>query len=460
MLGAEHQWPSSCLALGEHFGGSTPLKLFSRATTFGGAALAVFILGLIHASLEDYGVTSTFRFPWLLAFMAGVVVAAYSLGLPDVGRFWPGVWRGGIAVVGGALLISVSQLVLGSSLLPRFVLFGSFLAVPATTGVGAALTGQSRRRQQKRDRVLAIVSPDDATTLGVDLGGRMERHASLVGVLSLESILDSQSPFVIAEHVADTGATILVLGTRAILDEHVIEQTAKLHTTGTRVRTLLGFYEEWIGKLPLAELERSALLFDIGDVHASAYRRTSRAMDVVFGLLGAVALVVLLPAFLIGNLIGNRGPLLYRQPRVGKNGTEFNILKLRSMTPNDGPTEWTADGDSRVTSFGRILRLSHLDELPQVVNILRGELSVVGPRPEQPHYVEQLTETIPFYQLRHLVQPGLTGWAQVNYRYGNSDFDSLEKVQFEFYYLRHQGLWIDLKIIARTLQSVIGLKGR
>ena len=122
-------------------------------------------------------------------------------------------------------------------------------------------------------------------------------------------------------------------------------------------------------------------------------------------------------------------------------------------------TEWTGTHDARVTPVGRFLRATHLDELPQAVNILRGDLSLVGPRPEQPHYVEELEAKLPYYQLRHLVQPGLTGWAQVNQGYARSDADALEKLQYEFYYLRRQAFAVDLRIIARTLRAVVPLGG-
>jgi len=145
---------------------------------------------------------------------------------------------------------------------------------------------------------------------------------------------------------------------------------------------------------------------------------------------------------------------------VGKNGDVFEILKFRTMRPGPASTEWTATDDPRITPFGAWLRRSHLDELPQVVNILRGHLSVVGPRPEQPQYVETLETKLVFYRLRHLVRPGLTGWAQVKYNYGSTDGDALEKLQYEFYYLRHQGLGLDLRIIGRTLRSVVGRGGR
>jgi lipopolysaccharide/colanic/teichoic acid biosynthesis glycosyltransferase len=147
---------------------------------------------------------------------------------------------------------------------------------------------------------------------------------------------------------------------------------------------------------------------------------------------------------------------------VGKGGREFEILKFRTMraAPEGAASTWTSEDDPRITPFGSWLRRSHVDELPQVVNILRGHLSVVGPRPEQPQYVEELEAKIPFYRLRHLVRPGLTGWAQVKYPYGASEGDALEKLQYEFFYLRHQSLVLDLRITGRTVRSVLGRGGR
>jgi lipopolysaccharide/colanic/teichoic acid biosynthesis glycosyltransferase len=135
------------------------------------------------------------------------------------------------------------------------------------------------------------------------------------------------------------------------------------------------------------------------------------------------------------------------------------MYKFRTMRPSLGE-RWTAEDDDRVTSFGRLLRVTHLDELPQVVNVLKGELAIVGPRPEQPQYVDELREKLPFYDVRHLIRPGLTGWAQVRYPYGSCDADALEKLQYEFFYLRNQSLKLDGSIIARTLRAVVGRRGR
>jgi lipopolysaccharide/colanic/teichoic acid biosynthesis glycosyltransferase len=242
----------------------------------------------------------------------------------------------------------------------------------------------------------------------------------------------------------------------------IVHQAAQLHEQGIRVRTLSLFYEQWLGKLPVSELDRASLFFDISEVHRTQYGRASRVLDLALATLGLLVLAPTIVIVLVANLFGNRGPLFYRQPRVGKQGSTFQILKFRTMRPDDGRlhNEWTTEDDPRITSFGHALRRSHLDELPQVLNILRGELSVVGPRPEQPGYVTELVEKLPFYELRHLVRPGLTGWAQVKYGYAGNEADALEKLQYEFYYLRHQSLRLDLRIIARTSRSVLGRRGR
>jgi lipopolysaccharide/colanic/teichoic acid biosynthesis glycosyltransferase len=254
---------------------------------------------------------------------------------------------------------------------------------------------------------------------------------------------------------------VLVLDRAAQDDPSVVAQAAALHGEGVRVRTLSLFYDEWLGKLPISELERVSLMFDIGEVHRALFGRTKRLIDVLLSVPGTLLMLLAVPFVLIGNLAGNRGPLLYRQERVGRRGEVFTILKFRTMVPSDEASgSWTAEDDPRITRFGRVLRRTHVDELPQMANILRGDLSFVGPRPEQPRYVEQLDEHIPFYGLRHLVRPGLTGWAQVKYGYAGDESDAMEKLQYDFYYLRHQGLSLDLRIVGRTVRSVLGLEGR
>ena len=231
-----------------------------------------------------------------------------------------------------------------------------------------------------------------------------------------------------------------------------------------RIRTLQGFYGEWLGKLPIAELERASMLFDIGEIHGRRYSRVKRLGDVAFGALGCLALAVLVPIVVMGNLVANRGSLFFRQPRVGRDGRVFTMWKFRTMRPEResiaAGRRWTGSADARITRFGQVMRRLHVDEVPQAMNILVGDLSLVGPRPEQPHYVAELTDKIPFYDYRHLVRPGLTGWAQVKFGYAADEHDALEKLQYDFFYLQRQTLGIDIRILARTARDVVRGGGR
>jgi lipopolysaccharide/colanic/teichoic acid biosynthesis glycosyltransferase len=265
----------------------------------------------------------------------------------------------------------------------------------------------------------------------------------------------------LVDGAVSSGASLVVLSREALNDDAIVEQVADLHEHGMRVRTLSLFYDEWLGKLPLSELERVALMFDIGELHRARYGRFKRALDLAVALAALPVFLLSIPLVLLLNLGGNRGPLFYRQGRVGRNNEEFMIWKFRTMRPDaSAPSHWTVADDPRITPVGGLLRRTHIDELPQAINLLKGELSTVGPRPEQQVYVEQLTEKIRFYRLRHLVRPGITGWAQVKYDYGSSDIDAMEKLQYEFWYLRHQGLTLDLRILGRTIRSVVGGGGR
>jgi lipopolysaccharide/colanic/teichoic acid biosynthesis glycosyltransferase len=438
------------------------VRRVGRALLLVGTVAVVVGLSKAHAVAHHYDYTASFRFGWSLAFAALLVVTAYAVGLPDMTRSRRSVAIATLAsTTSSAVGISLLQLVTGAALLPRFVVFGSPAVLLPFYALCAALSADGRARDAQRDRLVLVASDQEAFELADALDHDPERPAQLAVVLSPEAAAttDPRSrPLV--EAVRASNATTVVLDRAAQSDDSIVAQAAALHETGVRVRTLSLCYDQWLGKLPLSELERVSLMFDIGEVHRARYGRLKRIVDIGAGLAGTLALVLVTPCVLAGNRFGNRGRLLYRQPRVGKNGRTFQIWKFRTMAADGRVTEWTSDDDPRVTPFGRWLRRTHLDELPQAVNILRGDLSIVGPRPEQPHYVEELREKIPFYNLRHLVRPGLTGWAQVKYPYGASEADALEKLQYEFYYLRHQGLGLDARIIGRTLRSVIGRGGR
>jgi lipopolysaccharide/colanic/teichoic acid biosynthesis glycosyltransferase len=438
------------------------VRRIARPLFFAGIVAVVFGLAKAHAVRHGYDFTESFRFVWSIAYIGLLVACAYGAGLPELGRNRRSVVLATIASTGAAAAgMSLLQLVVGSALLPRFVVFSAPLVLVPFALLCAGMARDGRARDGRRDRIVVVSSVTEALELGDELEAAPERPAVVAAVLDPHSAATAGSgerPLVTA--VREAGATAIVLDRAAQSDDSIVAQAAELHESGVRVRTLSLFYEQWLGKLPVSELERVSLMFDIGEVHRSRYGRMKRILDTFVGATGLVVLAVVIPIVLIGNRLANRGPLFYRQPRVGKNGAVFEILKFRSMSPGVAGSDWTKTDDPRITPFGAWLRRSHLDELPQVINILRGHLSVVGPRPEQPHYVETLEAKLPFYRLRHLVRPGLTGWAQVKYPYGATEGDALEKLQYEFYYLRHQGFSLDVRIIARTVRSVLGRKGR
>jgi len=188
-----------------------------------------------------------------------------------------------------------------------------------------------------------------------------------------------------------------------------------------------------------------------------------RAFDIVFSIIGLSFWALILPFIYVGNLIGNRGPLFYTQERVGKNGESFNIIKMRSMVVNaeaSGTAKWAQKNDVRITPFGMFLRRSRLDEIPQFINVLKGDMSVIGPRPERPYFVNELSKSIPFYETRHIIKPGLTGWAQVSTRYGGSVDDSLIKLQYDLFYIKHRSFFLDMNIVVKTLSAVLYYRGQ
>jgi exopolysaccharide biosynthesis polyprenyl glycosylphosphotransferase len=434
---------------------------------FAGTFGCVAALSKLHAVTHAYSWSGSSRFAWSIAYVLLLLLAAYGFGLPEQPRTRRGAaWSAVGATFTAALAVSLAQLVVGDALLPRFVVLGSAVVLVPWFMLCAALAGDGRARADARDRVVAVAEPDEVADLDRELQRAPERNGTVVASLTVGAATSTSVPPTrpLLAAARDAKATVVVLNRVAQAEDDVVEQAAILHEEGVRVRTMSLFYEQWLGKLPIADLERVSLLFDIGEVHAPGYARVKRLLDVALALCGCVALVVVFPVVAVGDLVANRGRLLFRQRRVGRHGAEFEMLKFRTMRVPDpgeqGRAGWAPDDDARITRFGRVLRRTHLDELPQVLNVLRGELSVVGPRPEQPQLVAQLEGKIPYYRIRHLVRPGLTGWAQVKYPYAASEAETLQKLQYEVYYLRRQSLGLDARIVARTVRTVVGRQGR
>lgn len=240
-----------------------------------------------------------------------------------------------------------------------------------------------------------------------------------------------------------------------------VEELLRAKMAGVRVEEATTMYERVTGKILIDDLRPSWLIFSDGFHVSRVARLMKRAIDLALSI---AMIVVAVPVMLLTAAavwLEDGGPVLYRQERVGENGQTFVLSKFRSMRKDaeTGTPVWAKDDDDRVTRIGRFIRKTRLDELPQLWNVIRGDMSFVGPRPERPYFVEELTRAIPFYQQRLAVKPGLTGWAQVKYRYGSSLEDAMEKLRYDLYYIKHLSVVFDLTIVFDTVKVVLFRKG-
>lgn len=231
---------------------------------------------------------------------------------------------------------------------------------------------------------------------------------------------------------------------------------------GVQFDHLASVYEEYTGKIAIENLRPSWFVFSDGFHKSAAREAAKRVVDI---LLSSIGLVLALPLMIVAAVAVRRsspGPILYSQRRVGKDGVVFTIHKFRSMRADaevGTGAVWSRAGDPRVTRVGRFLRRTRLDELPQLWNVLRGDMSFVGPRPERPEFVDGLTRDIPFYTQRHVVRPGVTGWAQIRHAYGSTVDDALQKLQFDLFYIKQMSLAFDLFIVIETVKTVLVRRG-
>ena len=241
-------------------------------------------------------------------------------------------------------------------------------------------------------------------------------------------------------------------------------QLLRLLEKGIVIRKYNQVYENSTYRLPIHFEDRELYKFFpfSRSNQNKLYVYYSRFFDIVFSLVGLIGFFILAPFLWIINLFVNKGSFFYTQERVGKNGVPFTIYKMRTMVQNaeENGAVFATTNDSRITPFGKFLRKTRLDELPQFINVLKGEMAIIGPRPERPVFVEQIATSIPLYQTRHVIKPGLTGWAQVNYPYGSNLEDSLMKLRYDLYYIKHRSLFLDINIVVKTMSTVLFFRGQ
>nr|WP_294502639.1 sugar transferase [uncultured Rhodopila sp.] len=242
------------------------------------------------------------------------------------------------------------------------------------------------------------------------------------------------------------------------MDERTAAAMLDCKLRGLPVHSVAAFHDRYLGRVDLASLTAAGLLAGEGFARGPASAAIKRCFDIVIAICILLFTLPLMSAAALAIKLDSPGPVFYRQKRIGRFGATFTMLKFRSMTADAeacGKPRWAQRKDPRITPVGRFIRASRIDELPQLTNIIRGEMSLVGPRPERPHFVTQLSEAIPFYHQRSYVKPGLTGWAQVNYPYGASVEDAREKLAYDLYYVKHRSVWLDLIILMETVRVVL-----
>lgn len=297
--------------------------------------------------------------------------------------------------------------------------------------------------------IVALVNTDENSDFSI-----LNKTVSIISVAGLEKFVSKNS---ISEIVIATQKT----------EEITVDLYNKLLLlleNGFIIREYTHVYENLTQRIPVQYVARDFYrYFPFSRSNQNQlYLLFVRIFEYIIALIGISLGLFFVPFILIGNFIGNRGKLFYSQIRVGKNGEEFRIIKFRTMVKNaesDGAVFATTN-DARITPFGKFLRKSRIDEFPQFINILLGHMAVIGPRPERPIFVNEIAEIMPFYQTRHVVKPGLTGWAQVNYSYGDSIDDSLIKLQYDLYYIKHRSIFLDFNIMLKTLSTILFFRGQ
>ncbi len=246
-------------------------------------------------------------------------------------------------------------------------------------------------------------------------------------------------------------------------DSNLVAQLFESLSLRLEIRDLPSFYERLTGKIPITNIGHIWFLENLAESEKSVYQTTKRVLDIVIATLGLAISLPFIPLITLLIRLDSPGPILFSQTRIGELGRPFRAIKFRSMVvgaEKEGEPQWAKPGDPRVTRFGHFMRLTRIDEIPQLLNVLKGEMSLVGPRPERPEFVRELQKIIPFYNERHLIKPGLTGWAQINFQYGDSPKDALKKLQYDLFYIKNRSLPLDFGIILKTVNIMLGGKGR
>jgi exopolysaccharide biosynthesis polyprenyl glycosylphosphotransferase len=319
--------------------------------------------------------------------------------------------------------------------------------------VGGGRSGELllRKLNEVKIKPFAIVGiiDDDHRKLGSSIEG-----VQVIG--TSERLLDL---------IAENGISDVIVAITGEMQGGMFQALLDAQEAGAEIVRMPKVYEELMVRVPILLLEANWILRSfVDEVRVSGfYLLGKRLLDILGGLVGTLILLITLPFITIATLIDDGWPIFYDQTRLGRGGTSYRIFKYRTMRRDaeaDGTPRWAREDDERATRVGRFLRKTHLDELPQFLNVLRGEMSLVGPRAERPELVEYFQKHIPFYRARLLVKPGITGWAQINYGYASSIDETIVKLEYDLYYIKHRSMLMDIVILLRTPATMLGFRGR
>lgn len=295
--------------------------------------------------------------------------------------------------------------------------------------------------------------------------GFVNSDSNDLSAMSLPGI-ENISIDVLIEFIKKNGVSEIVIASQKTdgITVELYNNLLELLEKGFVIREYTQVYETFTQRIPVQYLDRDFYRYFpfSRSNHNKLYLLFVRLIEIVLSIFGILIGIYLLPFIYVINFFGNKGSLFYTQERVGKNGKIFKIYKFRTMVKNAETDEavFATQNDSRVTVFGKFLRKTRIDEFPQFINIIKGDMAVIGPRPERPFFVQQIAEQMPFYQTRHIIKPGLTGWAQVNYSYGDSIKDSLIKLQYDLYYIKHRSVFLDINITIKTISTILFYRGQ
>ena len=403
------------------------------------AALAVAVLvGLAFVPDFGQGVDPIDVAPLFGSMLGGAIIGSYvSVRSWGEGAPRPSYGRA-VSIV--SIGVSLTALAVVST---RMYWSRPFFVITSVAWLGLALAHRAYRR--RRPWAESIVAISNEKELVEDL--RSAPHANLVDSLDPRAEPPTR-PF--------PPGTVMAVDLRAVLSDTMAQYVSSLHLAGRSMRGFTSVYEEHTGRLPIVHLMEGWELTEPLEARG-VYVGLKRAIDIVLVTLTAPIWLLLSGIIAIVIRLDSNGPVIFAQPRAGRGGKPFVLYKFRTMVREADATgaQFAVPDDERLTRVGRGLRRFRVDELPQLWNVLKGDLSLVGPRPEQIPFVERFGQTIPFYTHRHLIRPGVTGWAQVNFGYADNEIDTVEKLSYDLYYLKHVSPWLDLSILGRSVWTVL-----